>query len=81
MDVLTIIKIRTDPNIYRYLRENSYWYKYLNRDPLSIKKLEEEMKNKHKKFEVSEDLLEQVEDESNSEEIINKLKVDKEGRK
>ena len=42
---------------------------------------EEEMKNKHKKFEVSEDLLEQVEDESNSEEIINKLKVDKEGRK
>ena len=48
MDVLTIIKIRTDPNIYRYLRENSYWYKYLNRDPLSIKKLEEEMKNKYK---------------------------------
>ena len=48
MDVLTIIKIRTDPNIYRYLRENSYWYKYLNRDPLSIKRLEEEMKNKYK---------------------------------
>lgn len=48
MDVGTIIKIRTDPNIYRYLRENSYWYKYLNRNPLSIKKLEEEMKNKYK---------------------------------
>ena len=34
--------IRNNPNIYRYLRENSYWYKY------SIKELEEEMKKNYK---------------------------------
>ena len=48
MDVLTQIKVRSNPNIYRYLREYSYWYKYLNRDPSSIKILEEEMKNRYK---------------------------------
>lgn len=65
MDILTISKIRTDPNIYRYLRENSYWYKYLNRDPLSINKLEEEMKSKYKL--TAEDKLEKL---SNSINII-----------
>lgn len=48
MDILTQIKIRNNPNIYRYLREYSYWYKYLNRDPTSVKILEEEMKNRYK---------------------------------
>ena len=48
MDILTQIKVRSNPNIYRYLRENSYWYKYLNRDPSSIKILEDEMKNRYK---------------------------------
>ncbi len=40
-------KIKNDPNLYQYLRENSYWYKYLNRDPNSIKQMEEEMKKKY----------------------------------
>ncbi len=46
LDVL--FKIRSDPNLYRYLKENSYWYKYLNRDPSSIRIMEEEMKKKYK---------------------------------
>lgn len=41
-------KIKNDPNLFRYLRENSYWYKELNRDPKSIKQLEMEMKQRYK---------------------------------
>ena len=48
MQVETRIRIKSDPNLYRYLGENSYWYKYLNRNPIFIKKLEEEMKEKYK---------------------------------
>lgn len=46
LDVQYIVK--GNPNIYKYLRENSYWYKYLNRNPLMIKELEKEMKDKYK---------------------------------
>lgn len=46
LDIL--LKIHNDPNLYRYLRENSYWYKYLNRNPSSIKLMEEEMKEKYR---------------------------------
>ena len=38
---------------------------------------EEEMKNKEKKFQNSEELLEQVDDESANDDILDKLKVDK----
>jgi len=48
MDLQTQMIIRNNPNIHRYLRENSYWYKYLNRDPTSIKILEMEMKERYK---------------------------------
>ncbi len=48
MQVETLLKIKSNPNLYRYLRENSYWYKYLNRSPLSLKDMEEEMKEKYK---------------------------------
>lgn len=58
MDVKTQIIIRSNPNIYRYLREESYWYKYLNRDPSSIKELEKEMKAKYKL--TAEDKLESI---------------------
>lgn len=42
------IKIRIDnnPNLKRFLKENSYWYNYLNRNPNSIKYMEEEMKKR-----------------------------------
>ena len=42
------IKIRNNPYLYRYLRDNSSWYKALNRDPNSIKQMEIEMKNAYK---------------------------------
>ena len=47
MDVRTQMIIRSNPNMYRFLREESYWYKYLNRNPNYIKELERTMKNKY----------------------------------
>ena len=44
MDPEVLIKIRSNPYLYRYLRENSYWYKALIRDPNSIKLMENEAK-------------------------------------
>lgn len=40
-------KIKNNQNYLRYLRENSYWYKYLNRNPKLFKLFEEEMKEKY----------------------------------
>lgn len=37
-------KIKNNPDYLRYLRENSYWYKLLNRNPLMFKNFEEEVK-------------------------------------
>lgn len=48
MDVQTQIKIKNNPYLYRYLRDNSSWYKALNRDPNSIKQMEIEMKKAYK---------------------------------
>lgn len=48
MNVETQIKIRNNPYFYRYLRENSGWYKALNRNPNNIKQMEIEMKNAYK---------------------------------
>ena len=48
MQVETLLKIKSNPNLYRYLRENSYWYKYLNRSPLSLKEMEEEKKEQYR---------------------------------
>ena len=58
MDIKTQIIVRSNPNIYRFLREESYWYKYLNRDPNSIKDLEKAMKAKYKL--TTEDKLEKL---------------------
>ena len=40
-------KIKNDPNYIRYLHENSYWYKFLNRNPSSFKQFEEEMNKEY----------------------------------
>lgn len=48
MTVETQIKIRNNPYLYRYLRDNSSWYKALNRNPESIKNMETEMKQVYK---------------------------------
>ena len=48
MQVETRLKIKSNPNLYRYLRENSYWYKYLNRSKIFLRRIEEEMKEKYR---------------------------------
>lgn len=41
-------KIKNNPYYQRYIRENSYWYKTLNRNPEVIKDFEEEVKIAYK---------------------------------
>ena len=41
-------KIKSNPNYIRYLRENSYWYKSLNRNLDNFKYFEEEVKEVYK---------------------------------
>lgn len=41
-------KLDKDPRFKRYLRENSNWYKELNRDPNSYDNFVKEMKKKYK---------------------------------
>ena len=48
MNLSTQFKIKNNPLLQKYIREYSYWYKYLNRNPLMIKELEKEMKDKYK---------------------------------
>ena len=48
MDIKTQIKIRNNTYLYRYLRDDSSWYKVLNRHPETIKEMEEEMKKVYK---------------------------------
>ncbi len=48
MNIETQLKIRNNPNLYHFLRENSWWYKELNRNPESINEMQIEMKNYYK---------------------------------
>lgn len=41
-------KIKNNPMLQKYIRENSYWYKNLNRNPDLIEVLTDEMKEKYK---------------------------------
>ena len=47
MQVETRMRLKSNPNLYRYLRENSYWYKILNRDPSRFKEFEEKAKERY----------------------------------
>ena len=48
MTLDVIFRINNNDNLHRYLREHSYWYKLLNRDPRLIKKMEEDMKKEYR---------------------------------
>ena len=48
MNLETMFKIKSNPNLVRYLHENSYWYKILNRNPNMINKMNEDMKKAYK---------------------------------
>ena len=41
-------KIKNNPNYSKYLKENSYWYKYLNRSDSYFKQFEDEVKIAYK---------------------------------
>ncbi len=48
MKLAILMNINKDPKQKQFLRENSYWYKYLNRNSNSFKFFEEDMKAKYK---------------------------------
>jgi len=48
MNLETQFKLYNNELLHRYIRENSYWYKILNRNPLLIDKMLEEMKDVYK---------------------------------
>ena len=48
MNLDTQFKLKNNPVYIKYLRENSYWYKLLNREPTSFKSFEEELKLNYK---------------------------------
>lgn len=45
MQLETQMKIKQEKNMYQYLKENSYWLKTLNRNPLATKEFFEAMKD------------------------------------
>jgi len=48
MNINLQYKINQDPKQHQFLRENSYWYKYLNRGEIYYKDFIEDMKEKYK---------------------------------
>ena len=48
MDIITQLEINSNPNLKKYLKTHSYWYKYLNRNPNYIKNMDNEMKKEYK---------------------------------
>lgn len=58
MDLYTINYIKNNPLIYNYLRENSTWYKELNRGSDVLKIIEEEAKKFYKQ--TPEDRIEKL---------------------
>lgn len=48
MNISVQLQIRNNPNYQRFLRENSQWYKILNRNPEYFNNFIEEMKKKYR---------------------------------
>ena len=63
MTIETQLKISSDPMLIRFIREYPIWYKYLNRNPESIKDLEVEMKSRYKL--TTKDRLEKINNSMN----------------
>ncbi len=66
MTLETIIRLKRNPDYLRYIRENSYWYKMLNRNPNLFSQFEEEVKQtyglrKIDKINKTLDMIEMVE--------------------
>lgn len=48
MNLDTQFKLKNNPLYLKYIRENSYWYKILNREPNNFQIFEEEVKTNYK---------------------------------
>ena len=48
MNLAIQYRIKNNPNNLKFLRENSHWYKYLNRNKSYIKSFEDEMKKNYR---------------------------------
>ncbi len=48
MNIIIQYNLKANPNLVRYLRVNSYWYKYLNRSNSYLGEFEKEMKVRYK---------------------------------
>ena len=48
MNLDTIVKLKNNNLLQRYIREHSYYYKILNRNPEFIKNMENDMKKEYK---------------------------------
>ena len=48
MKLETQFKLKSDPNYQKYIRENSYWYKILNRMPEAFSEFEAEVKHNYR---------------------------------
>lgn len=48
MNLDTQFKLKNNSLYIKYLRENSYWYKKLNREPNAFKQFEEEVRINYK---------------------------------
>ena len=48
MNIDLQMKINSDPKLKRFIRENPFWYKYLNRNPDNFKDFIYDMKDKYK---------------------------------
>ena len=41
-------KLKSNPYYIKYIREHSYWYRILNRNPITFKEFEEKVKEEYK---------------------------------
>lgn len=48
MNIDIQMRINSDPRLKRFIRENSFWYKYLNRDPDNFRLFYNSMKDTYK---------------------------------
>ncbi len=48
MSIEIQFQLKNNPNYQKYLRENSHWYKILNRDPTQFNNFISEVKEKYK---------------------------------
>lgn len=48
MNLVVQYRLRSNPTYLKFLRENSGWYKYLNRNQMFFGEFEKEMKVKYK---------------------------------